>query len=732
MASASSSTDVSDTKSEEMHLEIFCLLWLDASSSTKEGRDTEPKLRSIINHLKKFQDAAQCQKYIHERSTKERVVMIVSGRLGREIVPSIHQLRQVISIYVYCMDKAGNEKWARNYKKIKAVVTDLDELVSRIKADHKIQKMVEEPLSINIFTAGGGAGSSTTGLNGKFVFSQVLTDLLIQLQCTEDDKKELIDLCKKQYKGNNYELSNIRDFQEEYSSDKVLWWYTRESFFYKTLNAVLRRTPADIHTIFLFRKYIADIQNQLKSHQTKKRLRVYRSQMISNNELETLKQNCGKFISINSFFSTSFDEQKALSFLKDSDDTENLEAILFQIDADPNMAITKPFADITKFSEFKDEAEVLFMLGSIFRLDSVKRRKNSQIWIIEMTLCNDEEHDLKQVLIDMKEQFMSEGINLQTLAKILWEMSEFNLARKYFMRLLEQLSINDPLRIDLYQDLGKLEANAGDLDKSMEWRRKATELKKQIQSTSSSSVSKSKNPVGENIDLQQDRRVWNILQDLQDFEEISVPFRGYAKMPLVSLMEAVTPLISILPKIQTYARMAKQRCDSIPPDDLTQDESASIMLYSLEWEPHDECLYFNLNATLRTEDRQKLKPWFSYLKLILTALKKLPSIRDLVFRGVNLDLSNQYTKGKEFVWWGFSSCTTSIGAVADGQLLSKEGERTIFAIQCDSGKDISRHSYYQSEKEVLLLPARQFIVVACSQPAPGLHMIQLKETKSLI
>ncbi|CAF1464109.1 unnamed protein product [Adineta steineri] len=494
MASASLSTDVSHSKSDEMHLEIFCLLWLDASSTTKEGRDTEPKLRSIINHLKKFHDTAQCQKYIHERSTKERVVMIVSGRLGREIVPSIHHLRQVISIYVYCMDKEGNEKWARNYKKIKAVVVNLDELVSRIKADHKIQKMVEEPLSINIFTKGGDAGSSTTGLNGEFVFSQILIDFLIQLQYTEDDKKELIDLCKKQYTGNNDELSNIREFRERYSSNKVLWWYTRESFFYKTLNAALR-TPADIHTIFLFRKYIADIQNQLKRHQAKNPLRVYRSQMMSNNELETLKQNCGKFISINSFFSTSSDEQQALSFLKYSDDTENLQAVLFQIDADPKMAITKPFADITEFSEFKSEAEVLFILGSIFRLDSVKHRKNDQVWIIEMTLCNDEEHDLKHVLIDMKEQFMSEGINLQALAKILRGMGQIDLARKYFMRLLEQLPLNDSLRIDLYKDLGELEASIGHLDKSIEWRRKANDLKKEIQSTSSSSISKPKNPV---------------------------------------------------------------------------------------------------------------------------------------------------------------------------------------------------------------------------------------------
>ncbi|CAF0784727.1 unnamed protein product [Adineta steineri] len=231
---------------------------------------------------------------------------------------------------------------------------------------------------------------------------------------------------------------------------------------------------------------------------------------------------------------------------------------------------------------------------------------------------------------------------------------------------------------------------------------------------------------GGNVDRQQYTRISDIVNEPQ---EMLMPIRGYEKMPIVSLEEAVIPLISILPEIQDYAYVAKQRCKSVPPDGLTQDESASIMLYSMEWEPHEECLYFALNATLRTEDRRKLKPWFLYLKLILTALEKLPSSRYFVFRGVNLNLSEQYTEGKTFVWWGFSSCTTSMGVLENEQFLGKTGQRTMFNIECDSGKDISRHSYFQSEKEVLLLAARQFIVVSCLRPAPGLHMIQLKETK---
>ncbi|CAF5228654.1 unnamed protein product, partial [Rotaria magnacalcarata] len=119
---------------------------------------------------------------------------------------------------------------------VKAVVTELSELITRIKADHKIQKIVEEPLSINIFTTGG---TSTTGVNGQFIFSQILIDCLLRLKTNKADKKELIDHCKQQYQGNSVELSNLREFREDYSPKKALWWYTRESFFYKTLNAAL-------------------------------------------------------------------------------------------------------------------------------------------------------------------------------------------------------------------------------------------------------------------------------------------------------------------------------------------------------------------------------------------------------------------------------------------------------------------------------------------------------------
>jgi tetratricopeptide (TPR) repeat protein len=364
---------------------------------------------------------------------------------------------------------------------VKNVIVELNELISRITADHKIQKKVEEPLSINIFTTNTSGGKSTTGLNGQFVFSQVLIECLLRLKSTQTDKTELVNVCKTEYEGNHSELNNLCEFEEEYSSNKVLWWYTRESFFYRTLNAALR--TQDIHMIFLFHEFIADILHQLQYDQVKSPLRVYRSQMMSTDELDDLKRHIGQFISVHSFFSTSINRTTALFFLGDTTSLIDLELerVLFEIDADPQMVTTKPFADISKYSHFIDESEVLFMIGSIFRLKSINCN-DDHVWIIEMSLCSDDEYDLKQVLLHMKQQIGDGETNLRTLAKVLWKMGKFDLAEKYFKRLLDELPSSDYLLCNLYEDLGELASQTGDYDMSVQWHQKSLEVKNQNES----------------------------------------------------------------------------------------------------------------------------------------------------------------------------------------------------------------------------------------------------------
>ena len=205
------------------------------------------------------------------------------------------------------------------------------------------------------------------------------------------------------------------------------------------------------------------------------------------------------------------------------------------------------------------------------------------------------------------------------------------------------------------------------------------------------------------------------------------PIDEYEKMPLVSLEEAVEPLVPLVRDIQERALIEKQRRET-PADNLSPDESASIALYTMEWQPSSDSLYFILNSTLRDEDRTKLKPWFLYLKLLLTALSHLPPIDGcIIYRGIKLNLSSMYPQDSVFVWWGFSSCTESIKVLEEEQFIGTTGTRTLFVIECHSGRDIHRHSHDQNEYEVLLLPAIHFRVVSYLDQGYDFHVIQLKE-----
>lgn len=205
-----------------------------------------------------------------------------------------------------------------------------------------------------------------------------------------------------------------------------------------------------------------------------------------------------------------------------------------------------------------------------------------------------------------------------------------------------------------------------------------------------------------------------------------VPLRGYASKPLVPLKEAVQGFHKQLDDVHSRVWAATNRSEH-PADGLTPDESAAIILYTIEWDLDHSSLYSVLNHTLRLEDRRTLIPWFSFLKLLFTALFKLPSVHGIVWRGVRGDLSSTYKIGNTLTWWAFSSCTASIGALTNEQYLGLSGPCTLFAIQCLNGKAIRKHSYFENEDEILLLPCTHLKVIDCLRREDGLSIIHLVE-----
>jgi hypothetical protein len=252
------------------------------------------------------------------------------------------------------------------------------------------------------------------------------------------DKNEFLNYCKKEYAKDNLQLNIIGEFEENYSSDRALTWYTRNCFLYRLLNKALHMQNID--ALYLFAFCIRDLQQQLKRNQYSLPIHTYRGQLMSKKEVQQLKNSTGQLISMNSFFSTTFDREVAIMFSGDTGTANNdYQPVLFEIQADPQIDGIKPFADITHFSYINDEEEVLMMLGSIFRL--VRIRYEGQLCVIQLVLCSENGHDVKPIFDQMKIDYHGKGhTNAGVYGIALGYMGKFDEAEKYIQRELNEPS----------------------------------------------------------------------------------------------------------------------------------------------------------------------------------------------------------------------------------------------------------------------------------------------------
>jgi hypothetical protein len=214
----------------------------------------------------------------------------------------------------------------------------------------------------------------------------------------------------------------------------------------------------------------------------------------------------------------------------------------------------------------------------------------------------------------------------------------------------------------------------------------------------------------------ENRFIANTFSELEDANRN--PIFGYEDSPVLTLEEAVEKIVPLISCIMDYVAIAKEKSNQASSL-LTQDESAAIYLYTMA----TPFVSF-LNKTLRTENRHELKPWFAFLKLFITALKKLPSAKETVWRGVTNDFDSTLINNGTHIWWSVNSCSIALDAVRP--FLGDKG--ILFAIDVIDGKDISTFSAFPAEQEIVLMPGTR--VCAKCQPlsfTDRFSVIHLKE-----
>lgn len=188
------------------------------------------------------------------------------------------------------------------------------------------------------------------------------------------------------------------------------------------------------------------------------------------------------------------------------------------------------------------------------------------------------------------------------------------------------------------------------------------------------------------------RFVTNTVSELQEVNRSSI--FDYEGAPLLTLEEAISKIILPMPDITKHVQIALEKSNR-ESSLLTRNESAAIYMYTMP-----SSISSPLNEILRVTDRNGLKAWLAFIKLLMTALKKLPSEKATVWRGVNFHDTLTYVDDEVHIWWSFNSCSINPNSLQP--YLSEGG--TLFAIDAVHAKDISAFSAIPDEQEVILMP----------------------------
>ncbi|CAF1085058.1 unnamed protein product [Didymodactylos carnosus] len=225
-----------ETFGEQENLEDISLVWLDSNiHDPNDNIDTQIRLRSIINHLNVYTNMNDCLQYI-QSINEEKIFLIVSGSLGRRMVPIIYPLQVIVYIYVFCNDKEKHEQWSKDYPKIHGVFSQKDQLFMRLIKDFRSYSNDLMPTSLLKADAYQNGINVLSKENAAFMWHQILLKVLRTMPQTNNAKNDLLSICRLQYKGNDNEIKKIVEFRDNYNTLDAIRWYTRDSFLYRILN----------------------------------------------------------------------------------------------------------------------------------------------------------------------------------------------------------------------------------------------------------------------------------------------------------------------------------------------------------------------------------------------------------------------------------------------------------------------------------------------------------------
>ncbi|CAF2059368.1 unnamed protein product, partial [Rotaria magnacalcarata] len=389
------------------------------------------------------------------------------------LISIYHDFSQVYSIYVP-RSELDESPGVKHYQKLK-YFSNQEQLMRQLTVD--LKRSTHNLIDFDVISGSADFTKPNEVINKQeatFMFAQLLKEVFLGM--TDIDRSDMIDYCRTNYANNPRQLELIGLFERDYRGHTPLWWYSLDGFLYRMLNKALR--TQDISTMYALRTFIRDLHNQLmelsNAVSETEPLILYRGQQMYTSDFNKLRTNQGGLLSVKTFLSTSKNENVALTYAGTTNISSGEIATLFRITVNLLKHFHIPLANIKEISQFTEENEYLFSMGSVFRINKIENLSNN-IECVHLELTSDHDPQLSQMTNYIRQKLRSR-YDLTSLGRLMWEMGNFKKAEELYLNAVERETNSSNLAA-LHNQLGALYDELGNHLKALEHYQLCTTIK---------------------------------------------------------------------------------------------------------------------------------------------------------------------------------------------------------------------------------------------------------------
>ncbi|CAF1111586.1 unnamed protein product [Adineta ricciae] len=545
------------------------VIWLDTHihSSNPDYQNAIKHLQYIVNGIYTFADNDECIDFILTLTDTD-VCLITSGSVGQRLVPCIHDISNIDSIFIFCDDQNRHEQWAKNWCKVKSVSIDIIHICEQLTKIIRRYELTAIPMSFV------QSGKRLDRLEPSFMYTKIIKEILLTIQFKDEHIKQFVKYCCDNFVDTEVDRKKVKQLEDEYHKQTPIWWYTTQRFLYSMLNRALRVMDGEVITLMGF--FISDLHQHIEelhkqqfgdASPTAKCCTVYRGQGLTKKDFDQLVATKGGLMSFNSFLSTSENRNVSLIFTPGNRKNSDVIGVLFVITIDPKQSTTS-FASVRHISQFPEEEEVLFSMHSIFRIRDVKPMDvNEKVYEVALSLTSDNDEELMALTEQIRKESFPNAEGWSRLTLVLANIAQSDIAERTCRVLIDETPSKDSASHG-YNYLGMIKCQRGQYEEAITLFRKSLELRLMSYSPNHPDVASFYNNIGSAY-----RNMGDYAKALSSYEQalkiqlqLLPPNHPHVASSYSNIGNAYSDMGDYAKALSSYEQALKIQIQSLPPN----------------------------------------------------------------------------------------------------------------------------------------------------------------------